>query len=120
MKKLAMTTAALVLMSAPVMASEMPQYNNSQNAPHYTEVQAFDIMDLDHNYIVNPVEFDWAQAHYQGLQDFDFEKMDTNGNGIVTRDEATAEPYGYMGEEAEVALENTGQRIENSYNAPAK
>ncbi|MGE4313462.1 MAG: hypothetical protein AB7E85_04230 [Pseudobdellovibrionaceae bacterium] len=111
MKKLALTTAALALMNAPVMANEM---QHSNNAPHYTQLEAFEVMDLDQNYIVNPVEFDWAQAHYQGLQNFSFEDMDTNGNGIVTRDEASAKPYGFMGDDAEVAMNRTESRIDRS------
>lgn len=110
MKKLLFTVAAVALISAPAVASD----NMLNTSPSLDRLEAFEVMDLDNNYIVNDIEYKFSQANYAGVQGYSFSELDINGNGIITRDEASVEPYGDIAQEAEVAVVTTEQRIEAS------
>lgn len=109
MKRLLLSAAALAVIATPAVAGEMhyEQEAELRVAPTTSSLQAFEMMDLDNNFIVNPIEFDYATATMPAVRGYSFAEMDLNNNGKITRDEASAEPYGYIVEDAEVALVET-------------
>lgn len=63
---------------------------NVFETPKISILDAFDIMDLDNDYVVDTIEYNNAIERWKNLNlgGYNFRGMDLDGNGIITRQEA--------------------------------
>ena len=90
MKRLALMATAVIIGTAGFAHADMVTEEVIVNTPSVSPLQAFDMMDLDNNWIVDTIEYDFAVQtnHTANLAAYSYDNMDINGNGIITRSEA--------------------------------
>lgn len=90
MKRLALMATAVILGTSGIAHAETVTEEVIVNTPSVSPLQAFDRMDLDNNWIVDTIEYDFAVRTNRTAEfsAYSFDNMDTNGNGIITRSEA--------------------------------
>ncbi|MGE4313461.1 MAG: hypothetical protein AB7E85_04225 [Pseudobdellovibrionaceae bacterium] len=82
-----MATVALLAVTGAAHADTVSQ-EVIYSTPTITPIEAFDKMDLDNNWEVNTIEYDWAVKHHPDVAAYSYEGLDINNNGIITRKEA--------------------------------
>lgn len=90
MKRLALMATAVILGTAGIAQAETITEEVIVDVPSVTPLEAFDIMDLDNNWIVDTIEYDFAVKTNRTAEfsAYSFDNMDINGNGLITRKEA--------------------------------
>lgn len=88
MKRLALMASVLVLGTMSAAHAETVTEQVIFTTPQISPLEAFNQMDLDNNWEVNTIEYDWAYDHYPEVRGYTFSGLDMSGNGLVTREEA--------------------------------
>ena len=88
MKRFALMATVALLSATGLAHADTVTEEVVYSTPSITPLEAFNQMDLDNNWEVNTIEYDWAVKHHPELAAYSYEGLDINGNGIVTRSEA--------------------------------
>ena len=88
MKRLALLASAIIIGTTGAASADTVSERVVYTTPEISPLQAFDRMDLDNNWVVDTIEYDWAYDHYPSVRGYSFSGMDINGNGKITRSEA--------------------------------